>query len=308
MAGAILAYLADRNEVQNPSTDNPCTATSPASWAPTAPLSNLLTTPLSDRAVCTVLGTGDPVTGAPIAPVVIELTWASPFSLTHAGLYDTNLRQLAQYRMEGFLEGELVATTQADGVDLLVGPPLVDPEDLPAGAPNQMLGNLPPRDFGLVPTNLIAIVPQVPVTMIRWTLWGPAYRPDGTDDTGYRIGLAWAGDGLTFSRHVGSSGEGVKDNDELITGSGGSVWVEEGIPKRTVTIDRGVNDRKIRDELFKMALRAGKRKPLVYLPDITDPGANALYGGLFRRTTDHAHTYIAPRHTNFKGDLEEFKE
>ncbi len=307
MAGPILAYAADQNEAQNPNTDNPCTVTSTAPWAPTAPLTNVLTTPLSDRAVSLVLGEGDPITGAPIAPVVIELTWGSPIYLRHAGLYDTNLRQLAYFRMEGFLEGELVATTYADGVDLLVGPPLVDPEDLPAGSPNQMLGNLPPRDFALVPTNLIAVVPQVPVTKIRWSLWGPAYRPDGTADDGYRIGLAWAGDGLIFSRHVGS-GEGVKDNDEVITGSGGAVWVEPGMCKRTVTIDRGVNDRKLRDELFKMALRTGKHRPLVYLPDIADPGANALYGGLFRRASDYSQTYVDPRHTNFKGDMEEFKE
>lgn len=308
MAGAILGYAADRNEVSNPASANPCAVSSNVGWAATAPLTSILTTPLSDRAVSLVLGTGDPATGLPIAPVIIELSWVSPIFLSHAALGNSNLRQDSFYRMEGFLDGELVATTVVDGVDLNVVPPLTDPETMRAGAPNQMRGDLDPRDFALLPTNLHAIVPLCPVTMVRWTLWGGAYRPDGSDDTGYRIGLAWAGDGLTFPRHVGSSGEGVKDNDELIPGAGGSVWAEPGIAKRTVTIDRGVNDKSLRDELFRMALRTGKRKPLVYLPDVADPAANFLYGGFFRRTADHSQTYVDPRHTNFKCDLEEFKE
>ncbi|BAI71467.1 hypothetical protein AZL_020460 [Azospirillum sp. B510] len=308
MAGTTLAYVADRNEVQNPSTDNPCTVTSNVPWTATSPLSNILTTPLSNRAICTQLGTGHPVTGAPIAPVVIELAWVNPILLTHAGLYDTNLRQDAYFRMEGFLDGELVATTVVDGLDLNVVPSLTDPEDMPAGAPNQMRGDLDPRDIALLPTNLRAIVPLVPVTVIRWTLWGGAYRPDGSDDTGYRVGMAWAGDGLTFSRHVGASGEGVKDNDDVIAGAGGSVWVEPGIVKRTITIDRGVNDRKLRNELFKMALRTGKRKPLVYIPNIADAAENTLYGGLYRRANDHSQVYVSPRHTNYRGEMEEFKE
>lgn len=305
----IYAYLADRNEVQNPSTSNPCTVTSNVAWAATAPLSNVMSTPLTNRAVSNVIGyAADPTLGTSFSPVIIELSWAYPIFLTYAGLFDTNLRQASFYRAQGFLDGVEVATTVINGADQNVGQPLTDPETMQAGAPNQMRGDLDPRDVPLLPTNLHAVVQQVPVTLIRWTLWGPAYRPDGTDDTGYRIGLAWAGDGLIFARHVGSSGEGVKDNDEVITGSGGSVWVEPGLTKRTITIDRGVNDRTMRDALFKMALRTGKRKPLVYLPDIADPGANFLYGGLYRRSVDHSQVYVSARHTNFKGELEEFKE
>nr|WP_295828315.1 hypothetical protein [uncultured Azospirillum sp.] len=320
MAGVTYAYLADRNEVQNGQLDNPCTITSPAAWSETSPLESMLTTPVSDRAVCLTKGDVDYATGAPINPVVIELTWQFPIFLTVASLLDTNLRQDAFYRMEAFSDAEmteLVATSVVNGVDANVVPPLTDPETMRAGAPNQMRGDLDPRDLPLLPINIHVIVPQVPVVAIRWTLWGSAFRPDGSEDTGYRIGLAWAGDGLIFARHVGKSGEGVKDNDEVITGAGGSAWVEEGIAKRTVTIGREVADRTLRDEIFKMALRSGKRKPLLYLPSVGDPtdpastgdpAANFLYGGLFRRSADHSQTYVSARYTSTSVELEEFKE
>ncbi|CAO3440161.1 hypothetical protein [Azospirillum endophyticum] len=320
MAGAIYSYLADRNEVQNGPLDNPCTISSPAAWAPTAPLASILTTPVSDRAVCLTKGDVDYATGAPIDPVILTLTWQYPIFLTAASLLDTNLRQDAFYRMEAFGDAgmtELVATSVVDGVDANVVPPLTDPAEIAAGAPNQMRGDLDPRDFALLPTNLHVVVPQVPVVAIRWTLWGGAFRPDGADDTGYRIGFAWAGDGLIFSRHVGKSGEGVKDNDEVITGAGGSAWAEEGIAKRTVTIGREVTGRALRDDLFKMALRTGKRRPLLYLPSVGDPAdpavrgdpaANFLYGGLYRRSTDHSQPYVSARYTSTSVELEEFKE
>ncbi|KAA0593014.1 hypothetical protein J2848_005625 [Azospirillum lipoferum] len=320
MPGSTYAYLADRNEVQNGPLDNPATIASSAAWALTAPLTSMLTTPVSDRAVCLTKGDVDYATGAPINPVVVTLTWQFPIFLSVASLLDTNLRQNAFYRMEAFGDAgmtELVATSVVDGVDANVVPPLTDPETMPAGAPNQMRGDLDPRDFALLPTNIHCVVPQVPVVAIRWTLWGGAFRPDSSEDTGYRIGLAWAGDGLIFSRHVGKSGEGVKDNDEVITGSGGSAWVEEGIAKRTVTIGREVTDRKLRDELFKMALRSGKRRPLLYLPSIgdssnpsrtADPAANFLYGGLYRRSSDHSQSYVSSRYTSTSIELEEFKE
>ncbi|WP_372397109.1 hypothetical protein ABMY26_23860 [Azospirillum sp. HJ39] len=320
--GSIYSFLADRNEVQNGPLDNPVTITSNVQWAATAPLESMLTTPVSDRAVSLAIGDVDHATGAPINPVTITLTWQYPIFLTVASLCDTNLRQYAFWRMEAFSDAamgdaDLVATSVVDGVDANVVPGLTDPEEMPAGAPNQMRGDLDPRDLPLLPINIHCAVPQCPVVVIRWTLWGGAFRPDGTDDNGYRIGLAWAGDGLIFSRHVGKSGEGVKDNDEVIAGTGGSAWVEEGIAKRTVTIGREVTDRKLRDALFKMALRSGKRKPLLYLPSIADPtdpastadpAANFLYGGLFRRSADHSQTYISGRYTSTSAELEEFKE
>jgi hypothetical protein len=316
---AIYAYLADRNEVQN-GADNPCAVTSNVAWASTAPLSSLPTTPVSDRAVSLAVGGVNLATGAATSTVTITLTWPYPIFLSVAALLDTNLRQESFFRMEAFADvglAQRVATTVADGLDANVVPPLTDPADLPAGAPNQARGDLDPRDFGLLPTNLYAAVPQCPVQAIRWTLWGPAYREDGSDDTGYRVGLAWAGDGLFFTRHVGKSGEGVKDNDEIVTGPGGSVWVEEGITKRTVTIGREVTDRTLRDEIFKMALRSGKRKPLLYLPSLgdptdpardADPAANFFYGGLYRRSGDHGQTYVAARYTSTAIELEGYTE
>ena len=322
MAGAIYSYLADRNEVQNGPLDNPCTVTSNVDWSATSPLESMLTTPVSDRAVSLSKGDVNYATGAPVSPVTITLKWQHPIVLTVASLLDTNLRQDAFYRMEAFIDPQmrpedLVATSVVDGVDANVVPPLTDPATMRAGAPNQMRGDLDPRDTPLLPINIHVTAPQVPVVAIRWTLWGGAFRSDGSEDTGYRIGLAWAGDGLVFARHVGKSGEGVKDNDEVITGAGGSAWVEEGITKRTVTIGREVTDRTLRDELFKMALRAGKRRPLLYLPSIGDPAnpastgdpaANFLYGGLYRRTGDHSQTYISPRYTSTSVELEECKE
>ncbi|MBY6263942.1 hypothetical protein EI613_18750 [Azospirillum sp. 412522] len=320
MAGAIYSYLADRNEVQNGPLDNPVSIGSNVAWAATAPKEAMLTMPMSDRAVSLEVGGVDHATGAPISPVTVTMTWQFPIFLTVASLLDTNLRQDAFYRMEAFGDAgmtDLVATSVVDGVDANVVPPLTDPETMRAGAPNQMRGDLDPRDLPLLPINIHVIVPQVPVVAIRWTLWGSAFRSDGSEDTGYRIGLAWAGDGLIFSRHVGKSGEGVKDNDEVITGSGGSAWVEEGIAKRTVTVGREVTDRTLRDELFKVALRSGKRKPLLYLPNIGDPSdqtslgdpaANFLYGGLYRRSADHNQNYVSARYTSTSVELEEFKE
>lgn len=322
MAGVTYAYLADRNEVQNGPLENPVTIASNVEWSETSPLESMLTTPVSDRAVSLTKGDVDYATGAPINPVIIELTWQSPIFLTVASLLDTNLRQDAYWRMEAFGDlqmrpEDLVATSVVNGVDANVSPPLTDPATMRAGAPNQMRGDLDPRDIPLLPISIHCVAPQVPVVAIRWTLWGSAFRPDGSEDTGYRIGLAWAGDGLIFSRHVGKSGEGVKDNDEVITGAGGSAWVEAGISKRTVQIGREVTDRKLRDELFKMALRSGKRRPLLYLPNsgdpadptsLGDPAANFLYGGLYRRAADHSQTYVSARYTSTSIDLEEFKE
>lgn len=301
-----LGYLADVNEVANAiSGDNPCTITSNVPWLTTAPLEAMRTTPLVDAAVSAQLGTA-------AAPVWIQLSWAYPVDLTYAGLLDTNLWPSAGFRMEAWADHArtyLVATTLTpDGRDRKVVPPLTDPAKMRAGAGNQMRGDLDPRDLPLFPMNLHAPVPLCRARVIRWSLWGGAYRADRSQDTGYRISLAWAGAGLSIDRHVGGSGESVKSNDERIETPGGSVWIEPGITKRVATIDRAVTDAPLRDELFKMAVRMGKEKPAVWLPDQDDPAACFLYGGLFRRVDDHSHKFIAPQYVAGGIELEEWKE
>jgi len=296
-----MGYLADQNELVL----SACEITSNVAFAATAPLESLRTTPLIDPAVSAVVGTED-------EPVVIEVEYEHPIDLTYAGLFDTNLRQEAYYRFEAFADAgrteRLFTTTDASGLERNVVPPLTDPELMRAGAPNQMRGDLPPRDFMLLPTNLHVTVPLCPALVLRWTLWGRAYRPDDSDDSGYSVGLAWAGDGLPISRHVGGSGDGVKDGDEVITTPGGGVWVEPGIPRRVALIDRTATDLHLRDEIFKLVLRGGKRKPLVWLPDMDSPADCFLYGGLYRRAGDYQHKFISRRYVSNSLDLEEWKE
>lgn len=294
-------FLSDRNEIATAG----CALTSNVAWAETAPLEALRTTPLIDAAVSSVLGTA-------AEPVVIDAVWDSPIFLTYGGLFDTNLRQSAFVRFEAFADaaGEslLFTTVNAAGRDRRVVPPLTDPATLRFGAPNQMRGDLDPRDFRLYPTHVHVIVPLCRVRRVRWTIWGGAYQEDDSPDTAYRIGLAWAGDGLFFSRHVGASAESVKSGDERIETPGGGVWVEPGLAKRVALIDRTVTDPALRDAFFDMALRNGKSRPLVWLPNVIDPGACFRYGGLFRRSDDHQHKHIARGYASSSLELEEWTE
>lgn len=294
-----LGYAADRNEVANPDDLNPCTVTSNVSWEVTAPLDALKTTPLIDAAVSTVLGTEED-------PVEILLAWDAPIDLTYAGLIDTNLVQNATVQLDAWTDAgmtDLAATVQANVV-----PPLTDPAGMRFGAPNMFRGDLDPRDYRLVPANVHLVVPLCRVRRVRLRIWGDAFQPDGTPDTGYRIGLAWAGDGIAFDRHVGSSGEDYRSYDQRTDTDGGGVWVEPGIGRRAALIDRTVTDRALRDALFRMAMRTGKHKPLVWLPNIKDPAACFQYGGLFRRVDDHSHKYMAPFYTSGGIELEEWRE
>lgn len=300
-----MGFAADRNEVVNAAGQNPCTVTSNVAWSANAPLASILNSSLIDAAVSLSLGTKED-------PVWLQLAWEHPIDLTYGGILNTNLRQASGYRLEGWVDAEttqqVVTTRTPDGRDLTVGACLTDPADMRFGASNQLRGDQDERDFRLLKTHIHAPVPLAWVRVVRWSLWGGAYKPDNSPDTGYRLGSAWAGDGLLFHRHVGSSGEGVRSNDERTETPGGGVYVEPGASRRTTKIDRTVTDRVLRDQLFLMALRTGKRKPMIWLPDIADPAACALYGGPFRRVDDHQHTYVAPRHTSNTQDLEEVTE
>lgn len=294
-----LGYAADINEIANPDSLNPCTITSNVDWEPTAPLTSLKTTPLIDAAVSTQLGTEG-------APVEILFAWDSPIDLTYGGLFDTNLAQRATVRVAGWgntAMTDLVAAGQTNMV-----PPLTDPATLRFGADNQFRGDLPARAYPLFPKNAHLVLPLARVLRLKISIWGDAAYPDGTPDTGYRIGLAWAGDGLFFNRHVGSSGESHRSNDQRIEADGGGVWREPGIGRRTAVIDRTVTDRTLRDALFQMAMRTGKSRPMIWLPNTEDPAACFQYGGLFARTDDHEHKYMAPFYTNGSLQLEEWRE
>ncbi|MCM8736586.1 hypothetical protein M5E06_20885 [Azospirillum sp. A1-3] len=295
-----LGYAADRNEVANPAAMNPCTITSNVAWLPAAPLDAMKTTPLIDAAVSTVIGTE-------ANPVQLLFAWPNAIDLTYVGLIDTNLVQAARGRVETWI-GTDPSVPPDRSVEAAVVPPLTDPATMRFGAANMFRGDLDPRDFRLLPANLHIPVPLARVRRLRLSLWGAAFQPDGTPDTGYRIGLAWAGDGIAFDRHVGSSGEDYRSYDQRTETDGGGVWVEPGIGRRAALIDRQVTDRTLRDELFKMAVRMGKSKPCIWLPNINDPAACWQYGGLFRRVDDHSQKYMAPFYTSGSIELEEWRE
>lgn len=295
-----VGYAADRNEVANPAAMNPCTITSNVPWLPTAPLDAMKTTPLIDSAVSSDTGEED-------APVEILFAWDDAIDVTYAGLIDTNLVQAARGRVETWI-GTDTSVPPDRSVEGTVVPPLTDPAIMRFGAPNMFRGDLDPRDFRLLPANLHIPVPLARVRRLRLSLWGGAFQPDGSPDIGYRIGLAWAGDGILFDRHVGSSGEDYRSYDQRTETDGGGVWVEPGIGRRAALIDRSVADRELRDALFRMAMRIGKSKPMIWLPNINDPAACWQYGGLFRRMDDHSHKYMSPRYTSGSIELEEWRE
>ncbi|WP_372396207.1 hypothetical protein ABMY26_36585 (plasmid) [Azospirillum sp. HJ39] len=298
-------FFTDINEVANEGDQNPCEVTSNAAFAGTAPLTSLLTTPLEDRSVSTRLGDAD-------NPVVIEFEWPFLIDVAYAGLFHVNLWQESFCRMEVFADAdrtEKVADTRyPNGRDRRVIPGLYDPRTLQPGLPNWLRGGLRNKDFRLYTTNIHANVSLCRARVVRWSLWGGAYQPDGTDDTVYRIGLGWAGDGLTITRHAPGSGDGVKTNTELTETPGGGTWAEPGIRKRTATIDLAQISEEVRDKLFDAAHRAGNEKPIVWLPDVASPEKCFRYGGLFRRVGDHAHKYIPPQFASTTIDLVEWRE
>ena len=296
--GSVLSYAADRNEGSNPANFNPCTVTSTTDWVDTAPLESLKTTPLIDSAVSVGLGTEE-------SPINITFAWDSPIVLTYFGLHDTNLVQRATVRLKGWIDAAMTDQVAEQQVNII--PPLIRPGSLPFGAPNQFRGDLDPRDFGLLPANAHIVVPLCRVRRAQISIWGPTFQADGTADTAVRIGLAWAGHGLRFNRRVGS-GERYRSGDQRIEGDGGSVWVEPGIGRRMALIDQSVIDQDHRDELFRMAMRVGRSKPIVWLPNVESPAECAMYGGLFRRVDDHEHKYIAPDLTSGSLEYEEWRE
>lgn len=298
-------YLADINLLTDDE-DNPCTlhAGTPADWAVTAPLEALRATPLGDYAVTTRLGTA-------ANPVVFDARWASPIDLTGAHLLDANLNQESFVRIEAFADlacTRLVATTRyVSGGDRRVVPGLFDPATLRPGSANWLRGGLPPRDFRLYSTNIHAIVPACRARVVRWSLWGGAYRPDRTPDSVYRIGLAWAGDGLAIEPREGSS-NGLRSNTKLTDTDGGWVWAEPGLRKRTADIDLSVIDPDTRDTLFDARARAGNERPVIHLPDTASPADCFRYGGLFRFVGDHTHKHLPPFWASTVLSLLEWKE
>ncbi|SMH30528.1 hypothetical protein [Azospirillum agricola] len=298
-------FFTDTNECGN-DVENPCAVTSPGtSWATTAPLAALLTTPLVDAAVSDRLGTADD-------PVVIDMEWVFPVDLAYGGLFSVNLWQEARCRMEAWLDTgrtvKVADTRYPNGRDRRVIPGLYDPKTLQPGYASWLRGGLRNKEFRLYSTNIHANVPLCRARVVRWSLWGGAYRPDGTDDTVYRIGLGWAGDGLSITRHAPGSGDGVKSNTELIEQPGGYVWTEAGLRKRTATIDLAAVESTVRDKLFDAAHRAGNEKPIVWLPRVDSPEQCFRYGGLFRRVGDHAHKLLPPRYASTTMDFLEWKE
>ncbi|WP_377810629.1 hypothetical protein ABNQ38_33680 [Azospirillum sp. A29] len=298
-------FFADTNELGNGPV-NPCTLTSPGTgWASTAPLTSILTTPLEERAVTTRLGTA-------ANPVVIEMEWLYPVDIAYAGLLHLNLWQESFFRMEAFLDSgrtqKVADTRMPNGRDRRVIPGLYDPKTLQPGYSSWLRGGLPNEDFRRYTTNIHANVDLCRARVIRWSLWGGAYKPDGTDDTVYRLGLGWAGNGLSVTRHAPGSSDGVKPNTELIEQPGGYVWAEPGLRKRTAVIDLAAIQPTLRDKLFAAAHRAGNEKPIVWLPNVASPEACFWYGGLFRLVGDYQHKYLPPIWAALTLNLLEWRE
>lgn len=301
----MVGFWTDINEVGNDPDENPCAVTSNTGWAGTAPLASLLTTPLADAAVSDRIGTA-------ADPVIIDFEWEFLIDLAYAGLFSVNLWQESFCRMEAFSDSartvKVADTRYPNGRDRRVIPGLYDPATLQPGLPNWLRGGLRSKDFRLYSTNIHANVPLCRARVVRWTLWGGAYRPDGTDDGVYRIGLGWAGDGLALTRHTPGSGDGVKTNTEITEMPGGSTWAEPGMRKRTATIDLALVEEGVRDKLFDSAHRAGNEKPIVYLPDVASPEKCFRYGGAFRRVGDHEHKLLPPRYASTTINLLEWRE
>ncbi|HYD29187.1 hypothetical protein [Brevundimonas sp.] len=291
-------YLADRNRVPT------ATLTSSAAYQANAPLDNVKTLPLVAAAVTTTLGTAG-------GPVTITGAFPERYPCTYGGLFDTNLRQAARWRLELFSSAvTLDATTRlfdtrgADGADRAVIPSLTDWRDLRWGDPNLFRGDLPPEDFALYPTHVHCIVPVCRPAAFRWTLYGPAYEADNSEATGYSIGHMWLSDGVPLARHMDSE-DVYTPTDEITRFPGGGVSVEPGTGYRSVTIQRAVAARGLRDALFDMARRVDWSRPVVWLPDVDSLGDCFRYGGLFQKREPHANRWIAPKLTAGAIHLEE---
>lgn len=299
-------FFTDINECGNDA-ENPCEITSNTSWSTTSPLASALTTPLADAAVSGRIGTAD-------TPVIIEMEWEYLIDLAYGGLIHANLWQESFCRMEAFADAsrtiKVADTRYPNGRDRRVIPGLYDPATLQPGYPSWLRGGLLNKEFRLYSTNLHVNIPLCRARVVRWSLWGGAYKPGVTegDDTVYRLGLGWAGDGLTVTRHAPGSGDGVKSNDELTEMPGGSTWVEPGLRKRTATIDLAQVEKDTRDKLFDAAYRAGNERPIVWLPDTASPESCFRYGGLFRRVGDHQHKLLPPRYASTTMDFIEWRE
>lgn len=300
----MVGFFTDINECANDA-ENPCNVTSNTSWAFTAPLTSMLTTPLMDAAVSGRTGTIDD-------PVVIEWEWEFLIDLVYAGLFSINLWQESFCRIEAFSDADrtvrVADTRYPNGRDRRVIPGLYDPKSLQPGYPAWLRGGMRNKEFRLYSTNIHANFPLCRARVVRVSLWGGAYRPDGTDDTVYRIGLGWVGDGLLITRHAPGSADGIKSNTELTEMPGGSTWAEPGMRKRTTTIDLALVNEDVRDKLFDAYHRAGNEKPNVILPDIANPGKCFRYGGAFRRMGDHAHKLLPPSFAATTMDFVEWKE
>lgn len=294
--------FADRNELA----DTACSVTGPArDWLDSAPPAALRTASLVDAAVTKRLGTeGDPVTIDIIFPHHVESAVAC--------LLDVNLDQWAFWRLQRFADPamtELVDDSRRPLVgDRMVVPSLFDPADLPFLAPNQIAGQLDPRDWGLLPKHILVPLPSMPIRSLRWSLYGPAVEADGAAALGYKIGMAWTGAALPLDRHVGASGDGYRPGDTVTTGEGASLWVEPGIGRRVSAIDRLVTNKKTRMELFKTIIRVGLRKPLIWVPNISDWAENFFFGGIFRNSNDYDDKYTSPKNTSVTLNLQEYRE
>ncbi|UKJ74472.1 hypothetical protein [Azospirillum brasilense] len=288
--------LADRNRFPA------ATLTSNADWAANSPLASCQSLPLLTAAVSSRLGTA-------ANPVVIQAAFTERYACTYAGFFRTNFRQAARYRLELYatsaFTGLLFDTRNpTTGRDRAVVPSLLDWRQLRWGDSNLFRGDLPAEDYQLYPTNLHVTFPLCRVGSCRWTFYGAAYQPDGSDADAYSLGYGWLSDSLQFWRSLDAE-DGYVSTDEVTRFPGGGVSVEPGTGYRTVTIPRQVNGRQIRDSLFDLARRVDYSKPVVWLPNIDDPAACFRYGGLFQRRGDHANRWFASSYTSSTTSLEE---
>lgn len=245
--------------------------------APWVGLDRIKTMPLADAAVSSRLG-------APADPLTIDIYIEAAEPLSYAGLIDINLEQSACWRLQAFDDDAVLFDSRqgddAEG-DREVMPGLLPWEQRVFGASNFLRGDLPRRVWMAGEPAIHCPFPRCVPNRLRWSIWGDAFAPDGAPADYVKIGYAPVGDGIEINRVVGSSDK--NDPQATVTRiDGGGAAVDPGVWNQINTINLTLLDAAERDRLTLLQLSAGADLPVVWLPNLNDPAANFMWGGVRR--------------------------